>query len=219
MTTDPFILNPILAKLRTEFVKGQLLESDINKDPMSQFQQWLAEAMATDAYANAMVLSTVDCNGMPSSRVMLLRDISFNGFTFFTNYKSQKGEELEKNRHGALVFFWPALERQVRVTGTIKKLPAKESTAYFNSRPFGSKVAAWASQQSRVLSDRYVLEERVNVLQNEFKDKDVPRPDHWGGYVLEPQSIEFWQGRESRLHDRLRFIREDGDWKMERLMP
>jgi pyridoxamine 5'-phosphate oxidase len=221
MNTDPFVLNPLLSTIRQEFVKGQLMEDNINKNPIIQFETWLQEAFSNgNPTANAMILSTVDVSGMPSSRVMLLRDISFGGFTFFSNYESKKGTDVETNNKASLLFFWPELERQVRIQGFVEKLPKGESDAYFESRPFESKVGAWASKQSQIIEGREVLEKNFAALLNKYDDKKVPRPDHWGGYVLYPVSIEFWQGRESRLHDRLLFKRVDhSHWKMDRLMP
>jgi len=221
MKTDSFALNPILASIRKDFIKGELTEDAISKNPILQFETWLKEAFAKgNEIANAMALSTISADGMPSSRVVLLRDISFGGFTFFTNYQSRKGNELTLNPKASLLFFWPELERQVRVQGTIKKLPEKESDVYFASRDFESKVGAWTSQQSETINSRAVLEEKFAEELIRFHDREVPRPDHWGGYVLEPSVIEFWQGRSNRLHDRIEFILHGkGKWEIRRLMP
>jgi pyridoxamine 5'-phosphate oxidase len=206
---------------RKDFEKGALSEAEVHPDPFQQFSQWLeTEFSGGNAYANAMVLSTTGKDGMPSSRVMLLRDISHGGLTFFTNYRSSKAEELEENPKAALLFFWPGSERQVRVQGKISRLPVTESDDYFGSRPFESRVGAWASQQSAVISSRQELDERYQQALEKYKDGRVPRPPHWGGYVLHPTLFEFWQGRTGRLHDRLRYRPfAGGKWQIERLMP
>ena len=221
MNTDPFILNPLLASIRKDFVKGDLTEETVSVDPMLQFERWLKEAFAQgNELANAMVLSTVDSNSMPSSRVMLLRDVSFGGFTFFTNYQSRKANEINTNKKVALLFFWPELERQVRIEGVIRKLPEQESDAYFASRPFESQVAAWTSNQSTKVNSRKELDQKYANDLKKYNDDTVLRPPHWGGYVLKPLNIEFWQGRANRLHDRIEFtLNSKNEWEMRRLMP
>ncbi len=221
MNTDPFVLNPLLASIRKDFIKGELTEESLSVDPVLQFDAWLKQAFAEgNPLANAMVLSTVDISGRPSSRVMLLRDISFGGLTFFNNYESKKGFDIKSNNKASLVFFWPDLERQVRVEGSIKKLPAKESDAYFASRPFESKVGAWTSKQSKEIQSREDLEKKYSKELQKYKDKEVPRPSYWGGYVLEPFIMEFWQGRASRLHDRIEYVKiGEKEWERRRLMP
>jgi pyridoxamine 5'-phosphate oxidase len=212
--------SPMIRSFRKDFIKGMLIENEISKDPIEQFSAWLDFAFKSDEYANAMVLSTVSEDLMPSSRVVLLRDISYGGLTFFTNYASQKGIELEKNPKASVLFFWPALERQVSISGTVTKLPVKESDEYFESRPFESKVGAWVSKQSSVISSRLKMDEDFTEQLKKYPDKKVPRPPHWGGYVLIPSRFEFWQGRESRMHDRIRYrLNGNKEWIMERLMP
>lgn len=210
----------MVRSLRKDFIKGQLTEEMVAADPFLQFSGWLASALETGNHlANAMVLSTVDAEGMPSSRVMLLRDVSYGGFTFFTNYQSRKGQDLTNNPRASLLFFWPDQERQIRIQGVIKELPAEESDKYFDTRPFESKIGAWASRQSEVIAGRGELEENYDKMLVSFKDGEVPRPRHWGGYVLVPSYFEFWQGRASRLHDRLRYRMDEDRWIRERLMP
>ncbi len=221
MNTDPFVLNPLLASIRKDFLKAELTEDTLSADPVVQFDTWLKEAFAGgNEIANAMVLSTVDANSMPSSRVMLLRDVSFGGFTFFTNYHSQKADDLRLNSNASILFFWSEMERQVKIQGTIKKLPEKESDVYFASRPFESKVGAWTSKQSRVIKSRKELDKKYSEELKQYAGREVPRPPYWGGYVLEPCNFEFWQGRANRLHDRIEFtLTEKKQWVMKRLMP
>ena len=219
---NSFKINPRLSTHRTDYGKGFLTEETSYGNPIHQFETWMTEVFDSgNQHANAMVLSTVNDQLAPSSRVVLLRNISYGGFTFLTNYQSRKASELEKNRKACLLFFWDAFERQVRVEGKIKRLPARESDEYFESRPFESKVGAWVSKQSTVIKNRKELEKEFEKGIKQFKNKKVPRPAHWGGYVLIPHSFEFWQGRSSRLHDRIRYtLQEDGTtWIKERLMP
>lgn len=211
-----------LKTMRKDYMSDVLLESDCDKDPFLQFKKWLTEALEKDPHhGNAMTLSTINPNGMPDSRIVLLRDLSYGGFTFFTNYTSAKGKQIDSNPKVCLLFFWKELERQVRIQGDIRFLPVAESDAYFKSRPFESQVGAWASQQSAVIDNRKTLDEKYDAELEKYKGREVPRPEHWGGYVVLPSSFEFWQGRESRLHDRIRYTYEanDGHWKMERIMP
>lgn len=201
---------------------GGLREEDADVDPVVQFERWFAEATASgNLMPNAMTLATVDGYGHPSSRVVLLKGVDRGGFVFFTNYLSRKGRELAANPNAALTFYWPELERQVRVDGVTSKIDAAESDAYFATRPVGSQISAHASAQSQVLTDRRVLEDEVRRIKAEFSSGEVPRPGHWGGYRLAPRAIEFWQGRASRLHDRLRYVLgSDGTtWMRERLSP
>lgn len=217
-----FKINPKLNSVRKDYERAFLSEETVLENPFHQFEAWLDEAFKEgNEYANAMVLSTVDDELMPSSRVVLLRNISYGGFTFFTNYQSRKGAELEVNNNASLLFFWQDLERQVRVEGRVEKLPAKESSDYFESRPFESKVGAWVSRQSHVIVGREDLELRFEQELKKFSHQQVPRPDYWGGYVLKPSKFEFWQGRNNRLHDRIQFRRNDNldTWIKERLMP
>lgn len=213
-------LNNVVRTIRHDFIKGRLSESTVSTDPFRQFGAWLEHTVnGGNELANAMVLSTVNSEGMPSSRVMLLRDVSHGGFTFFTNYSSHKGRDLVNNPKASLLFFWPEHERQVRVQGEVRLLPVQESDAYFSSRPFGSQVGAHASAQSSVISGRKELDDSYERTLDKYRNGYVPRPAHWGGYVLVPSLFEFWQGRASRLHDRLQYRLQDGKWIIERLMP
>jgi len=210
-----------LIRTRIDFESNVLLEEDCDKDPFVLFEHWLRHALEKDShYANAMTLCTVDESCMPDCRIVLLRNISYSGFTFFTNYHSAKGTQIAHNSKACLLFFWKEMQRQVKVQGEIRFLPPGESDAYFAERPFESQVGAWASQQSEVIASRKALDERFESGLKNYKNKTVPRPEHWGGYVLLPLSFEFWQGRKERLHDRIRYAHQpDKTWKLERLMP
>jgi pyridoxamine 5'-phosphate oxidase len=209
-----------IAYLREEYGKRGLLESELDPDPLRQFQKWLAEAIAQQiAEPNAMTLATVDAAGQPWSRTVLLKGCDARGFSFFTNYESAKGRQLEYEPRCALTFRWYELERQVNVTGLVGKLPRSETEAYFPKRPLGSRLGAWASRQSDTLADRAALEKAFEEARARFGD-NPPAPEHWGGYVVRPTTVEFWQGRASRLHDRLCYTRlADDSWKIERLAP
>jgi pyridoxamine 5'-phosphate oxidase len=197
-----------------------LEDSDLLDDPIELFRRWFDEAArAGMPQVNAMTLATVAADGRPSARVVLLKGVDDRGFQFFTNYESRKGGELTANPHAALVFLWIPLERQVRVTGDVVRLSAEESDAYFASRPRGSQVGAWASEQSRPLPRREELEERWRGLEEQYGHGPVPRPAHWGGFLVVPREIEFWQGRENRLHDRFVYTRAAGGWQCQRLQP
>ncbi len=212
--------NLSLADLRENYAMGGLVESDLDADPFAQFEKWFAEARASGLKEpNAMTLATATPDGRPSARIVLLKGVDQGGFVFFTNYESQKGRELNENPAAALTFFWPELERQVRITGRAEKVSREESDAYFHSRPQGSQVGAWASHQSETISDREYLATRVAKLEAEYAGKPIPLPPFWGGYRVVPESIEFWQGRPSRLHDRLLYKRQDGGWTINRLSP
>ncbi|MES2679468.1 MAG: pyridoxamine 5'-phosphate oxidase [Bacteroidota bacterium] len=222
MKQTEFKVSAGIREIRKDYIKNILLEENCNKDPFGQFEQWLSEAMIADNhYANAMTLSTVNKEAMPESRIVLLRDISYGGFTFFTNYKSDKGLQIALRPNVSLLFFWKELERQVRIRGEVQLLPDQASDVYFKSRPFESQVGAWASQQSNIVESRQSLDARFEAEFEKRKGAVVPRPDHWGGYVVLPSVFEFWQGRESRLHDRIRYTHQadNKSWKMERLMP
>jgi pyridoxamine 5'-phosphate oxidase len=208
------------ARLRKEYTRAGLAESDANPDPIAQFRRWFDDALAAGLREpNAMTLATATPDGRPSARVVLLKGFDERGFVFYTNYEGRKGEELEENPYCALVFYWAELERQVRVEGRVSRVPKRESDEYFGSRPRGSRLGAWASEQSRPVGGREVLEERLRALEAEYEAREVPRPPFWGGYRVEPEVIEFWQGRENRLHDRLVYRRSSGGWGRERLQP
>jgi pyridoxamine 5'-phosphate oxidase len=210
-----------LAELRREYTMAGLSESVLVADPITQFQKWLHEAIAAKlTEPNAMVLATVGADGQPSTRTVLLKALDARGFGFFTNYESRKARELAANPCASLTFPWHALERQVNVEGRVSKLPRAEAEAYFKLRPRESRLGAWASNQSQVIPGRDALEARMKQLNAQYSGEDIPLPPNWGGYVLAPERIEFWQGRPSRLHDRLRYSRQpDGSWKIERLSP
>ena len=210
-----------LAALRQDYAQRGLRRADLASDPVAQFNAWLAEAQAQQIIEpNAMTLATVDAAGQPWSRTVLLKICDARGLTFFTNYEGAKGRQLAVNPQAALTFWWGALERQVNITGTVEKTSAGESETYFHSRPASSQIGAWASAQSEVVADRAQLEAQFSAAREKHGETEIPLPPHWGGYRLAPQTIEFWQGRRSRLHDRLRYTRQpDGGWKIERLAP
>jgi len=233
-----------ISDLRREYSHGGLDRQDLTDDPLAQFSNWFDHARATrggsrwrkigialfklwhailghaPADVNAMVLATATKDGRPSARTVLLKGADQRGFIFFTNYDSRKGRELAENPNATLVFYWPDLERQVCVAGTVTKLPREESETYFKSRPKGSRLAAWASNQSDTVADRAMLEQRWQTMAARHPGDDVPLPPNWGGYVLTPARVEFWQGRPSRLHDRFRYTKQpDNTWKIERLAP
>jgi len=210
-----------VSDVRREYALAGLSEEDLAADPVDQFRVWLAQAReAQPEDFTAMVLATADRDGRPAARVVLLKGLDERGFVFYTHYQSAKGRELAANPRAALVFYWSALERQVRIEGTVERTAREESEAYFASRPQGSRLGAWASPQSRPLAGREELERRVEEAAERFPDGDVPLPEDWGGFRVFPESVEFWQGRPSRLHDRLRYVRlPEGGWRIERLAP
>ncbi len=210
-----------LEDLRKEYSKTDLDVRDVMKDPIDQFEKWFLEAVESKVpEANAMNLATVNSQGKPTSRIVLLKGIEDRKFTFYTNYQSQKGRELEENPACALTFFWPELERQVRIEGNALRVDEKKSVAYFQSRPRGSQVGAWSSPQSTVIESRQILDERAKKIEEKFEGLSVlPKPHQWGGFEIDPTMIEFWQGRPSRLHDRIQFVKIDGAWKIQRLAP
>ena len=215
-----------LRAMRLAYDRGTLIEADLAADPLTQFRRWLADAVSDRLVEpNAMVLSTVSRDGVPSARTVLLKNADARGFAFYTNLQSRKGRELDATRRAACVFPWLPLHRQVVVVGEVVEVPREEAASYFASRPHGSQVGAWASRQSEVIADRAVLDERYADLIERFPS-EVPLPDFWGGWIIVPESVEFWQGRESRLHDRLRYRRvrdggldDPGAWQIERLSP
>jgi len=209
-----------LGDLRQQYQTDGLDRAEVDPDPIVQFGRWFAEVEAAGLWEpNAMVVSTVDATGWPSARIVLLKALDERGFVFFTNYSSDKGRDLDANPRAALTFFWTELRRQVRVRGPAQRITEADSDAYFASRPRGSQLGAWASPQSEVVAGREVLEQRYAELEAEYAASDIPRPEHWGGYAVEPIVVEFWQGRENRLHDRIRYERTDGAWSIARLAP
>jgi pyridoxamine 5'-phosphate oxidase len=221
-----------IADIRKDYKLASLEEADVAANPIDQFTRWWNEAVASQIdEVNAMTLATVNAAGVPAARIVLLKGYNPNGFIFFTNYESDKGKNIAQNPHAALVFFWKELERQIRIEGTVEKVSAEESDRYFNSRPASSRIGAWASPQSAVIENRMVIEQNVERYSSIFANDSIERPDHWGGYIVKPTSIEFWQGRSSRLHDRIKYTlensaynaatdtRSDVSWKIERLAP
>ncbi|MFK7971848.1 MAG: pyridoxamine 5'-phosphate oxidase [Bacteroidia bacterium] len=211
-----------IAQIRENYTRASLSEHEVAAEPIAQFTQWFKEAVNAEVVEpNALSLGTVSASGQPAVRIVLLKGMDERGFVFYTNYDSHKGKEMEENPHVAMTFFWPELERQVRIKGLVEKVPESESDAYFHSRPHGSRLGAWASPQSQQIADRSVLDENLASLQAQYSEgTDVPRPPHWGGYIVRPHELEFWQGRSSRLHDRLCYHKQaDGSWSMVRLAP
>lgn len=207
--------------IRKDYKIGTLDTKDVHPNPITQFQKWFNEALKAEVLEpNAMTLATLDSENRPHARIVLVKDISENGFTFFTNYLSNKGKQIAAQPQAALLFFWPELERQVRIEGVIEKVSKEESSTYFHSRPRGSQVGAHVSPQSQIIPNRDYLETLQAELEKKFEGKEIPLPDYWGGYLLKPQSVEFWQGRPSRLHDRILYSKDkENDWKIERLAP
>lgn len=209
-----------ISSIRKDYQLRSLLESDVQQNPIAQFSQWWNEALRSEIdEVNAMTLSTVTSAGRPSARIVLLKGFDEKGFVFFTNYDSAKGHDLNANPFASLVFFWKELERQVRILGKCEQVSATESDEYYYSRPFGSKLGAWASPQSKVIENREILDKNAAELLERYADGNVPRPLHWGGYRVIPDTIEFWQGRSNRLHDRIKYTENNGAWTFERLAP
>jgi pyridoxamine 5'-phosphate oxidase len=215
------IIHKDIAAIREDYCKYKLDEKDVLSSPIEQFQRWFEEARHAEVVEpNAMVLATVGEDGFPSSRVVLLKDIKPSGFSFFTNYHSRKGQSMAKQKKVSLLFFWPELQRQVRIEGWAEKLLSEDSDEYFASRPRGSRIGAIASPQSQVITDRKVLETRVEELMTEYAEQEnIERPAFWGGYLVNPLRMEFWQGRSNRLHDRIEYVFQQGDWIIQRLAP
>ena len=210
-----------LAELRQEYSLGALTKAEVDPDPIRQFQRWLDEAIKAELpEPNALTLATADRTGRPFARVVLLKNCDVDGFVFYTNYRSDKGQQLAENPHAALVFLWLELERQVRIEGIVNKVSPSESEAYFRTRPHESRLGALASRQSQVVANRQILEERYQQLAAQYSDDNIPMPNQWGGYRVKPEMLEFWQGRHGRMHDRLRYrLRKEGGWLLERLEP
>ena len=213
-------MSSIISDLRNEYTLSGLDAADVLPNPIAQFRQWFDAALGANLpEPNAMHVSTVTANGRPDGRIVLLKDVSEAGFVFYTNYESRKGRELGDHPFAALTFFYPELERQIRIEGRVEKVSAEESDAYFGSRPRGSQIGAWVSHQSTVIDGREVLENRQRELEAQFAGQSVPRPPYWGGFRVVPNALEFWQGRPSRLHDRIRYRQEGGKWLIERISP
>jgi pyridoxamine 5'-phosphate oxidase len=218
---DKFSSMQDLAQIRKEYSLNKLDEKSINTSPFKQFEAWFNEALTAKVLEpNAMTLATVSTNNRPSARIVLLKGFADNGFTFYTNYQSNKGKDLLENPYCSLSFFWPELERQIRIEGITERVSAADSDAYFNSRPRESRLGAWTSPQSSVIASRQILEERYKTIEKDHVGREtIKRPSQWGGYLVKPFLLEFWQGRESRLHDRLVYTLTDGGWKISRLAP
>lgn len=214
-------MNTDLHNYRESYEKGELLLENTNQDPMSQFATWFKEVEAAGGVKepNAMTVATLGTDGFVKSRIVLLKEYDQEGFVFYTNYDSEKGQSISHHNQVGLSFFWPNLERQVIIKGIISKVSPERSSSYFNARPKGSQLGALVSDQSSVITDRSVLEEKMISLKAKYKNQEVPRPEHWGGYIIKPVSVEFWQGRPSRLHDRIQYRIEDNKWIKERLAP
>lgn len=213
-------MNGGIADIRKDYKLKSLLEEDVKSDPTEQFSEWWNEAVSSQIEeVNAMTLATATPDGMPSARIVLLKGFTSAGFKFYTNYQSHKGNELAQNPRAALVFFWKELERQVRIEGTVEKLSEEDSEAYFKTRPAKSKIGAWASPQSTTIAGRYIIEQNELKYKKQFGEENIPKPPHWGGYILKPEKIEFWQGRRSRLHDRIQYTKQNTEWLIERIAP
>jgi pyridoxamine 5'-phosphate oxidase len=214
-------IRQLVANFRNEYISNGIHEKDMARNPIDQFEKWFAEAVKNKvSEPNAMHLSTATIDGKPSGRIMLLKGFDEKGFVFFTNYDSRKGKELKNNNFASLTFLWLELFQQVRIEGTVHPISVEESANYFNSRPRGSQISAWASSQSNIVSSRKDLENKIREIEIRFKNKPIPRPDNWGGFCLTPKSMEFWQGRANRLHDRIQYqLEQENIWSIHRLFP
>jgi pyridoxamine 5'-phosphate oxidase len=209
-----------IADIRKEYQLQTLSEKEVTANPIHQFTKWWNDAIQSSIdEVNAFTLATATLQGKPSARIVLLKGYDENGFVFFTNYESEKGNQLAENPHASMVFFWKELQRQIRIEGVIEKVSAKESDDYFLSRPAGSRIGAWASPQSKIIINRSEIERNAEKFQQQYTDGNIPRPPYWGGYRLKPMLIEFWQGRPNRLHDRIQYTLQNNDWKINRLAP
>lgn len=210
-----------IARIRREYSKNALNKNTVEKNPIAQFNKWFEEALNSGIEdANAMTLATATKDGRPSARIVLIKELNSQGFVFYTNYQSRKGLEIDQNPFGCINFYWKELERQVRADGYIEKISREKSDEYFKTRPRGSQIGAWTSPQSNKIANREIMEERFRRLEEKYKDKEIPRPAQWGGYVLIPDMMEFWQGRPNRLHDRILYtIQKDGNWMIDRISP
>jgi pyridoxamine 5'-phosphate oxidase len=210
----------MLRDIRTNYQKYDLSESSVRKDPFSQLSDWMDDAVKENVQEpTAMVLSTIDSEGNPESRVVLLKELKAEGLIFFTNYNSKKGQQILSNKHISVVFFWPELERQVRMKGIAEKISEKESEEYFLSRPIESQLGAWASPQSQVIEGRQILDNNYARYQHYFQNNEIKKPPHWGGFLIRPEYFEFWQGRSNRLHDRIEYCKQVDSWEIHRLAP
>ena len=209
-----------ISALRQDYKHAFLLEKDANKNPIAQFKFWFNEVIEAEiSEPNAMTFSSIGANNTVHSRIVLMKSFDENGFVFFTNYQSHKAMEIKNCNNVSLLFFWKEVEKQVRIEGTIEKISEEDSKEYFDSRPYNSKIGAWASNQSKVVKNRDEIDNSFETYKLQFENKEIPKPEHWGGYLIKPKTIEFWQGRSSRLHDRLLYTLENSHWKIERLMP
>jgi pyridoxamine 5'-phosphate oxidase len=214
------LINATIAQIRKDYQQQSLNESEVDRNPIKQFEHWWNAALLSNIEEpNAMTLATCNAHGQPSARIVLLKTFTEKGFVFFTNYESKKSADLVENPKAALIFFWKELERQVRIEGTVCKIRDEYSDEYFATRPYQSKLGAWSSPQSQVIPGREMLEDNMKAYAEEFTDKKITRPPFWGGYIVEPEMIEFWQGKPSRLHDRIRYKNQNNQWRIERLAP